>query len=380
MKSALASLGFKQTRKDAERAFVSSPWHSVTKGDGTAPQLNSVRYFSFQELKQCTDNFSEINKIGAGLFGEVYKGYCTSGVVVAIKRASKKSILSGKDFQSEIEVLSRVHHKNIVSFLGFCFEQGKQLLVYEYISNGTLFNNLRGKGGIYLDWKQRLQIALDSARALAYLHELANPPIIHGHVKSGNILLDENHNAKVISFIFSKLVPEKEKKQGSSQAKRTVESVQSRVQYVAGTPGYVDPESLQTGLLSEKSDIYGFGVVMLELITARWPIKIGKDTNTYTFLVEEVKRAIDDDDQEYYGLRDIIDPKIVNQVTTVSLKKFVLLALECLAHSGSDRPSMNKLMKEIDIILQQAGSERTAKFDYSDDSESATNSRSILIP
>ncbi|KAJ4808564.1 Leucine-rich repeat protein kinase family protein [Rhynchospora pubera] len=243
MKSALASLGFKQTRKDAERAFVSSPWHSVTKGDGTAPQLNSVRYFSFQELKQCTDNFSEINKIGAGLFGEVYKGYCTSGVVVAIKRASKKSILSGKDFQSEIEVLSRVHHKNIVSFLGFCFEQGEQLLVYEYISNGTLFNNLPGKGGIYLDWKQRLQIALDSARALAYLHELANPPIIHGHVKSGNILLDENHNAK----------------------------------------GYVDPESLQTGLLSEKSDIYGFGVVMLELITARWPIEIRKDTNTYTF-------------------------------------------------------------------------------------------------
>ncbi|KAJ3691401.1 hypothetical protein LUZ61_020565 [Rhynchospora tenuis] len=352
MWSALARHGSKQRRKHEEIAFV--PWYSGNKGDATAPQLNGARYFTFEELKKCTDNFSEDNKIGVGGYGKVYKGRCTNGVVVAVRRATKGSFRSTKEFQSEIEVLSRVHHKNIVSLIGFCADQGEQVLVYEYISKGSLRDNLAGKGGMFLDWKKRLQIALDSARGLAFLHELASPPIIHRDVKSLNILLDENLNAKVANFGLSKLVSEKEKGHVSSEVDRFLLSrVQSAVK---GTIGYLDPEYFKTQLFSEKSDVYSFGVVMLELLTARPPFEAGNDG--YTFLFEEVKRVIDENNQEYYGLRDIIDPKIVNQVTNIGLTKFVQLTLQCLKESGSDRPSMYEIMKEIDIILQHDGNTR----------------------
>ncbi|KAJ1700468.1 hypothetical protein LUZ63_000247 [Rhynchospora breviuscula] len=355
MWSALARLGFKQRRKDEEISFV--PWHSGNKGDAAAPQVSGARYFSFEELKQCTNSFSENNKIGVGSYGKVYKGCCANGVVVAVRRATKGSFRSTKEFQSEIEVLSRVHHKNIVSLIGFCADQGEQVLVYEYISMGSLRENLAGKGGMYLEWRKRLQIALDSARGLAYLHELTSPPIIHRDVKSLNIQLDENLNAKVINFGLSKLVSKKEKGHVSSEVERTL---QSRVQSaVKGTMGYLDPEYLGTELSSEKSDVFSFGVVMLELITARLPFQLPYQAGTdgCTYLFEEVKRAIDEHDQKYYGLRDIIDPKIANQVTNAGLRKFVQLALQCLKDSGSDRPSMYEIMKEIDIILQYDGSE-----------------------
>ncbi|KAJ4813595.1 protein kinase family protein [Rhynchospora pubera] len=353
MRSSLARLCFKQRRKDEDLQHF-APWYSSTKGDGTAPQLNDARYFSFEELKECTDNFSENNKIGADGYGKVYKGYCSNGVVVAIKRI--RTLNDRKEIESEIEVSSRVHHKNIVSLVGFCLEQGEMLLVYEYISKGSLRDNLVGKSGTYLDWKKRLQIALDSARALAYLHELATPLIIHRDVKSLNILLDENLNAKVADFVLSKMVSEKEKGHVSSQGRGILAQVEDEL--VAGTFGYLDPEYFSTGTLSEKSDVYSFGVVMLELLTARGPIIFipGQDGGNY--LIEEVNRAIDENDQEFYGLRDIIDPKIVNQVTNVGLRKFVQLALECLKPSGSDRPSMYEIMKEIDIILQLDGSEQ----------------------
>ncbi|KAJ4815568.1 Leucine-rich repeat protein kinase family protein [Rhynchospora pubera] len=227
MRSALACLGFKQRTENEERMFV--PWHSGTKGDGTAPQVNGTRYFSFEELKRCTANFSKNNEIGVGDYNEVYKGHCTNGIVVAIKRARKLPFFDTKAFQSEIEVLTRVHHKNIVSLVGFCFEQSEQLLVYEYVSNRTLRDNLDGEGDMCLDWTKRLQIALDSARGLAYLHELANPLIIHGNVKSSNILLDENLHPKLTDFCASKLVYEKQNGHVSSQVRGTLGHVASGI-------------------------------------------------------------------------------------------------------------------------------------------------------
>ncbi|KAJ1700467.1 hypothetical protein LUZ63_000246 [Rhynchospora breviuscula] len=354
MRSSLARLCLKQRRrKDEEIKFA--PWHSSTKGDGTAPQLNGARYFSFEELKQCTDNFSENNKIGEGGYGKVYKGYCSNGVVVAIKRPTLQDFWVRKDLESKIEVSSRVHHKNIVSLVGFCLEQGELLLVYEYTSKGSLRDNLAGKGGANLNWEKRLQIALDSARAFAYLHELANPMIIHRNVTSKNILLDENLNSKVADFGISKIVSEKERGYASYQGRGII----ARVEYEVNendTFGYLDPEYFFTIVLSEKSDVYSFGVVMLELITARRPGIPGPDGSIP--LIEEVNRAIDENDLEFYGLRDIIDPKIVNQVTNVGLRNLVQLALQCLKHSGSDRPSMYEIMKGIDSILQLDGSAR----------------------
>ncbi|KAJ3702801.1 hypothetical protein LUZ61_006506 [Rhynchospora tenuis] len=363
MRSALAQLGLKQRRKDEdfnrrrknEETVFDPIWHSGTKGDRTAPQLNGARYFSFEELKKYTDNFSENNKIDEDAFGKVYKGYCTDGLVVAVKRAKKDYLFSTKEFQIEIEVLSKIHHKSVSRLVGFCREQGEHVLVYEYISKGSLKDNLAGKGGMYLNWKKRLQIALDSARGLAYLHELANPPIIHGHVKSENIMLDENLNAKVADFGFSRLVIEMENEHVSSQVKRTLEYVESADNIIRGTYGYVAPEYLECGVFSDKSDVYGFGVVMLELITARNAFEYGTDENTV--LVTDVKRAFDQNDQEYDGLKKIIDPKIIKQVRNVALRSFAQLALKCVEYSALDRPSMYEIMKEIDVILQHYESE-----------------------
>ncbi|XP_040997733.1 leucine-rich repeat receptor protein kinase HPCA1-like isoform X1 [Juglans microcarpa x Juglans regia] len=173
---------------------------------GAAPQLKGARLFSYDELRKCTNNFAERNEIGSGAYGKVYKGLLSDGLVVAIKRAQQGSTQGLLEFKTEIELLSRVHHKNLVGLVGFCFEQGEQMLVYEFMPNGTIRDSLSGKSGIYLDWNRRLYVALGSARGLAYLHEHANPPIIHRDIKSTNILLDENLTAKVADFGLSKLV------------------------------------------------------------------------------------------------------------------------------------------------------------------------------
>nr|CAB3474616.1 unnamed protein product [Digitaria exilis] len=241
---------------------MAASWGAGGTDNGEAPQLKGARYFSFEELKKSTNNFSEINEIGSGGYGKVYKGTLANGQIAAIKRAQQGSMQGAAEFKNEIELLSRVHHKNLVSLVGFCYEQGEQMLVYEYIPYGTLRENLMGKGGVSLDWKKRLRIAIGSAKGIAYLHELADPPIIHRDIKSTNILLDESLNAKVADFGLSKLVSDTQKGHVSTQVK--------------GTLGYLDPEYYMTQQLSEKSDVYSFGVVLLELITAKQPIEKGR--------------------------------------------------------------------------------------------------------
>ncbi|KAK6912222.1 Leucine-rich repeat-containing N-terminal, plant-type [Dillenia turbinata] len=222
---ALGIYAIKQ-KKRAERAIeLSKPfasWVPSGKDSGGAPQLKGARWFSYDELKKCTNHFSESNEIGSGGYGKVYRGLLPDGQVVAIKRAQQGSTQGGLEFKTEIELLSRVHHKNLVGLVGFCFEQGEQMLIYEFMPNGTLRESLSGRSGIYLDWKRRLRIALGSARGLAYLHELANPPIIHRDVKSTNILLDEKLIAKVADFGLSKLVSDSAKGHVSTQVKGTL--------------------------------------------------------------------------------------------------------------------------------------------------------------
>ncbi|KAG5549941.1 hypothetical protein RHGRI_015041 [Rhododendron griersonianum] len=194
------------------------------KNSGDVPQLRGARSFSFAELKKYTNNFSETNDIGTGGYGKVYRGILPNGQLVAVKRAQTGSLQGGHEFKTEIELLSRVHHKNVVSLVGFCFEQGEQMLAYEYIPNGTLKESLSGKSGIKLDWMRRLRIALGTAKGLQYLHELANPPIIHRDIKSNNILLDDRLNAKVADFGLSKLLGDPERGHVTTQVKGTMVS------------------------------------------------------------------------------------------------------------------------------------------------------------
>ncbi|XP_031094482.1 probable leucine-rich repeat receptor-like protein kinase At5g49770 [Ipomoea triloba] len=329
-----------QQKKRAERAIgMSRPfgsWAPSGKDSGGVPQLKGARWFSYDELKKCTNNFSESNEVGSGGYGKVYRGLLSTGQVVAIKRAQQGSMQGGMEFKTEIELLSRVHHKNLVGLVGFCFEQGEQMLVYEFMSNGSLRESLSGRTGIYLDWKRRLRIALGSARGLAYLHDLANPPIIHRDVKSTNILLDENLTAKVSDFGLSKLVSDCTKGHVSTQVK--------------GTLGYLDPEYYMTQQLTEKSDVYSFGVVMLELITAKQPIEKGK------YIVREVKMMMNKDNDEHFGLRNMMDPSIRNATTNLSgFGKFVELAMQCVEESAADRPTMSEAVKALETILQNDG-------------------------
>ncbi|KAG5549952.1 hypothetical protein RHGRI_015044 [Rhododendron griersonianum] len=324
--------GLQETNSTYSIPENKSSW-DPNKNSGDVPQLRGARSFSFEELKKYTNNFSETNDIGTGGYGKVYRGILPNGQLVAVKRAQTGSMQGGHEFKTEIELLSRVHHKNVVSLVGFCFEQGEQMLVYEYIPNGTLKESLSGKSGIKLDWMRRLRIALGMARGLQYLHELANPPIIHRDIKSTNILLDDHLNAKVADFGLSKLLGDPGKGHVSTQVK--------------GTMGYMDPEYYMTQQLTEKSDVYSYGVVMLELVTARQPIDKGK------YIVREVRQKMDRT-KVGYNLQEIIDPAILG-ITLGGLEKFVDLALRCVEEAGVERPTMGEVVKEIESIMQIAG-------------------------
>ncbi|KAK6144928.1 hypothetical protein DH2020_021748 [Rehmannia glutinosa] len=322
----LGAYAIRQKRRAEQAISLSKPfasWAPSGKDSGGAPQLKGARWFSYDELKKCTNNFSQSNQIGSGGYGKVYRGVLSTGQVVAIKRAQQGSTQGGLEFKTEIELLSRVHHKNLVGLVGFCFEQGEQMLVYEFMANGTLRESLSGRSGVHLDWKRRLRIALGSARGIAYLHELANPPIIHRDIKSTNILLDDNLTAKVADFGLSKLVSDSSKGHVSTQVKGT--------------------------LLTEKSDVYSFGVVMLELITAKQPIEKGK------YIVREVRIAMNKNDETHYGLRDFMDPVIRNTPNLIGFPRFLELAIQCVEESASDRPTMSEVVKSLETILQNDG-------------------------
>ncbi|KDP32456.1 hypothetical protein JCGZ_13381 [Jatropha curcas] len=334
----LAGLYAYRRKKKAKRATQQNNpfahWDSTKNSGADIPKIKAAKCFSFEELKRYTNNFSEANDIGSGGYGKVYRGNLPSGQLIAIKRAQQGSLQGGVEFKNEIELLSRVHHKNLVSLLGFCFERGEQMLVYEFVTNGSLSDSLSGKTGIRLDWVRRLKIALGAARGLAYMHELADPPIIHRDIKSTNILLDERLIAKVADFGLSKPVGDTEKGHVTTQVK--------------GTMGYLDPEYYMTQQLTEKSDVYSFGVVMLELLTGRRPIERGH------YIVREVRLALDRT-KDLYNLHELLDPGIGLETTLNGLDKFVDLAMRCVQESGADRPTMGEVVKEIENILQLAG-------------------------
>uniref|UniRef100_A0A0E0RF51 Protein kinase domain-containing protein n=1 Tax=Oryza rufipogon TaxID=4529 RepID=A0A0E0RF51_ORYRU len=295
----------KQT-EDRSQSYVS--WDIKSTSTSTAPQVRGARMFSFDELKKVTNNFSEANDIGTGGYGKVYRGTLPTGQLVAVKRSQQGSLQGNLEFRTEIELLSRVHHKNVVSLVGFCFDQGEQMLVYEYVPNGTLKESLTGKSGVRLDWKRRLRVVLGAAKGIAYLHELADPPIIHRDIKSSNVLLDERLNAK----------------------------------------GYLDPEYYMTQQLTDRSDVYSFGVLLLEVITARKPLERGR------YVVREVKEAVDRR-KDMYGLHELLDPALGASSALAGLEPYVDLALRCVEESGADRPSMGEAVAEIERIAKVAG-------------------------
>ncbi|AEE28044.1 putative LRR receptor-like serine/threonine-protein kinaseRLK-Pelle-LRR-VIII-1 family [Arabidopsis thaliana] len=303
-------------------------------------KIEGVKSFTYAELALATDNFNSSTQIGQGGYGKVYKGTLGSGTVVAIKRAQEGSLQGEKEFLTEIELLSRLHHRNLVSLLGFCDEEGEQMLVYEYMENGTLRDNISVKLKEPLDFAMRLRIALGSAKGILYLHTEANPPIFHRDIKASNILLDSRFTAKVADFGLSRLAPVPDMEGISPQHVSTV---------VKGTPGYLDPEYFLTHQLTDKSDVYSLGVVLLELFTGMQPITHGKN------IVREINIAY-----ESGSILSTVD-KRMSSVPDECLEKFATLALRCCREETDARPSMAEVVRELEIIWELMPESHVAK-------------------
>ncbi|XP_022966155.1 probable LRR receptor-like serine/threonine-protein kinase At1g06840 isoform X1 [Cucurbita maxima] len=319
------------TRRSSSRNNLSRKNFSSVIG----MKIDGVKAFSFKEMQSATGYFNCSSQVGHGGYGKVYKGILSDNSVVAIKRAEEGSLQGQKEFLTEIHLLSRVHHRNLVSLIGYCDEEGEQMLVYEFMSNGTLRDWISGcefsaKTAVNLNFRRRLQIALGSAKGILYLHTEANPPIYHRDIKSRNILLDAKLTAKVADFGLSRLAPDLDYEGDASGHVSTV---------VKGTPGYLDPEYFLTHKLTDKSDVYSLGVVLLELLTGMHPISHGKN------IVREVKLA-----HQLGTMLSIVDTRL-GSVSAECLERFAALALSCCHDKPEDRPSMRVVVRELENIL-----------------------------
>ncbi|QCD77999.1 Protein kinase [Vigna unguiculata] len=315
------------------------------RSGSSSKHVDRTESFSLRELATATDNFSMYNKIGAGSFGSVYKGTLGDGREVAIKRGDTSTVkkkFQEKEtaFDSELAMLSRLHHKHLVRLIGFCEENEERLLVYEYMSNGSLYDHLHDKSNteksssILNSWKMRIKVALGAARGIEYIHNYAVPPIIHRDIKSSNILLDSNWNARVSDFGLSLIWQESEQELMSTKA--------------VGTVGYIDPEYYVLNVLTTKSDVYGLGVVMLELLTGKRAVFKSEDDSSPIGVVEHTGPKIASGE-----LWSVLDYRVgqpeVNEVESLEIMAYT--AMHCVNMEGKERPEMTDIVANLERAL-----------------------------
>ncbi|RLN40606.1 wall-associated receptor kinase-like 14 [Panicum miliaceum] len=300
----------------------------------------AVPFYSYREIERATDGFSDAKRLGTGAYGTVYAGRLGDSRLVAVKRIRQRDNAGLDCVMNEVKLVSCVCHRNLVRLLGCCIEQGQQILVYEFMPNGTLAQHLqRERGPAAMPWTVRLRIAAETAKAIAYLHSEVDPPIYHRDVKSSNILLDYEYNSKVADFGLSRLG---KAPLGDSSHISTAPQ---------GTPGYVDPQYHQNFHLSDRSDVYSFGVVLVEIITAMKAVDLTRapsEVNLAQLAVDRIGRGRVD---------DIVDPYLDphrDAWTLSSIHKVAELAFRCLAFHSEMRPSMAEVADELDQI-QRSG-------------------------
>lgn len=297
-------------------------------------KIRRAQMFTYEELERATGGFKDESQVGKGSFSCVFKGVLKDGTVVAVKRAimSPDMKKNSKEFHTELDLLSRLNHAHLLNLLGYCDESGERLLVYEFMANGSLHQHLHGKNRTLkeqLDWVKRVTIAVQAARGIEYLHGYACPPVIHRDIKSSNILIDEEHNARVADFGLSLLGP--------------ANSSCPLAELPAGTLGYLDPEYYRLHYLTTKSDVYSFGVLLLEILSGRKAIDMQyEEGNIVEWAVPLIKTG---------EIPTILDPSLKQPSDMDALRRIANIASKCVRMRGKERPSMDKVTTALERAL-----------------------------
>ncbi|KAK8485813.1 hypothetical protein V6N11_012842 [Hibiscus sabdariffa] len=304
--------------------FYHSPESGIIAGSKT--------HFTYEELMEMTNGFSHENIIGEGGFGCVYKGQLPDGKFVAIKRLKVGGGQGDREFKAEVEIISRIHHRHLVSLVGYCIAENQRLLIYDFVGNKTLEHHLHGKDKPVLEWPKRVKIAIGAAKGVAYLHEDCQPRIIHRDIKSANILLEDDFEAQVADFGLARL-------NDTSQT-----HVSTRVM---GTFGYLAPEYASSGKLTDRSDVFSFGVVLLELITGRKsvdPTQPLGDESLVEWARPRLIQALESGD-----CSELIDPRLEKHYVESEVLMMIEAAAACVRHSAAKRPRMALVVRALDF-------------------------------
>ncbi|CAN7006269.1 hypothetical protein IGI04_009963 [Brassica rapa subsp. trilocularis] len=293
---------------------------------------SGILEYSYRDLQKATCNFTSL--IGQGAFGPVFKAQMSTGETVAVKVLATDSKQGEKEFQTEVMLLGRLHHRNLVNLVGYCAEKGQHMLIYVYMSKGSLASHLYSEKHEPLSWDLRVYIALDVARGLEYLHDGAVPPVIHRDIKSSNILLDQSMRARVADFGLSR-----------------EEMVDKHAANIRGTFGYLDPEYISTRTFTKKSDVYGFGVLLFELIAAR---------NPQQGLMEYVELAAMNA-EEKVGWEEIVDSRLDGRFDLQEVNEVAAFAYKCISRAPRKRPNMRDVVQVLTRVIKVRHSRKRQK-------------------
>lgn len=337
--SAGATIASSITKRSGIRHLKSSSMASSTSMSFVSTMAAcppSVKIFSVGELEKATERFSSKKILGEGGFGRVYHGILGDGSEVAVKLLTKEHQNKDREFISEVEMLSRLHHRNLIKLIGICIEGHTQCLVYELVRNGSVESHLHASGNKKkesLNWDARMKIALGAARGLAYLHEDSNPRVIHRDFKASNILLEEDFTPKVSDFGLAR------------EASEGTNHISTRVM---GTFGYVAPEYAMTGHLLVKSDVYSYGVVLLELLSGRKPVYVAQPQGPEN-LVTWARPLLTNRE----GLEQLIDPALGRDYDFDIVAKVAAIASMCVHVEASQRPFMGEVVQALKLIYNE---------------------------
>ncbi|KAJ7958543.1 Kinase family protein [Quillaja saponaria] len=312
---------------DAEKGLGLAPFLGKFSSIKIVGKKRSVLLVEYKHIEMATNNFRESNVLGEGGFGCVYKAQLDDNLPVAVKKLHCASRDAEREFENEVELLSKTQHPNVISLLGCSINGEARFIIYELMQNGSLETQLHGPSrGSSLTWHMRIKIALDTARGLEYLHEHCRPPVIHRDLKSSHILLDVNFNAKLSDFCLAVAV--------GSQNKNNIQ--------ISGISGYVAPEYLLDGKLTDKSDVYAFGILLLELLSGRKPVEKLAPAQSHSIVTWAMPQLTDKS-----KLPNIVDPVIKNTMDLKHLYQVAAVAVLCVQPEPSYRPLITDVLHSL---------------------------------